>query len=184
MAATSDRDSRGTIDVSLSRTTRGAQDRVDASAPVEHACSDERASRSARLFWAARSERGDYLTCAGEVREATHRTGNVADDAVRMTSLSVRAAARRLGVSAPTLREWSDVGVGPLPDELGRYGHATVTGWLEDIADQLRSPLGSAADATATPLPAGREHEAYGGLRYSEDAHTHGPRIHRPHGTV
>ena len=88
-------------------------------------------------------------TSTGEVREPTHRRTTQPNDPVRMTTLSVRAAARYLGIPTPTLRAWSDIGVGPLPDHRGRYDRATVAWWLRETNDQLAALLRPTVDTTS-----------------------------------
>ena len=83
-----------------------------------------------------------------------HRSRDVADDPVCMTSFSLRAAARHLVISKPTLRAWSDIGVGPLPNAWGRYDSTTVATWREEMTGELTALLGPtvhATSATATP---------------------------------
>lgn len=63
-------------------------------------------------------------------------------------------AARYLGISSRTLREWLDGEVGPLPDDQGRYDRATVAGWGEETNDQLTALLRPTVDTTSTSLAA------------------------------
>lgn len=51
--------------------------------------------------------------------------------------LSSRTVARRLGISITTLREWSDSGVGPLPNARGRYDREVVAAWEAESTAQL-----------------------------------------------
>ncbi|KSU52912.1 hypothetical protein [Microbacterium enclense] len=52
-----------------------------------------------------------------------------------MTShLTARAVARRLRIHRSTLLVWNDCGVGPLPDERGRYPVDVVTAWADEMS--------------------------------------------------
>lgn len=48
--------------------------------------------------------------------------------------LTARAVARRLGIRRSTLLVWNDCGVGPLPDERGRYDPASVVEWAAEMS--------------------------------------------------
>ena len=57
--------------------------------------------------------------------------------------LSRRAAARRLGIHRTILRAWNECGVGPLPDENGRYDPTAVTRWAGEMSAAGDGMLGA-----------------------------------------
>lgn len=47
-------------------------------------------------------------------------------------ALSSRVTSTRIGVPSSTLRAWTEVGAGPVPDDRGIYRRDVVTAWLTE----------------------------------------------------